>query len=142
MITLRHKCPIRQILLSITIIALWIIIGLILHLITSTMVTSSIGEERLPIDKLPEIWSLFHSTRLNAMRVGGSSQMNKHVMLAMKTGGICIYLKSLHLSFTWICLGHMSCTSRELMCYSHTVSHKKTPINPQNVKSIRKELWS
>jgi hypothetical protein len=72
-----------------------------------------IDKERPAIVNHTVIRSLFHSIKRSVKTVVGSFQMNKHVMHAMKTEGVCIYLRNLHLSFTWICPESMSGASRE-----------------------------
>jgi hypothetical protein len=66
----------------------------------STVATLLTGKERLPIDKLPEIWSLFHSIKPIVKLVDGLFLMNRHATDAMKIEDICICLRSLPLSST------------------------------------------
>jgi hypothetical protein len=74
--------------------------------------------ERPAIDSLSMIRSFCHSIRWSVKLPDGSFQMNKHVMHAIKTGDVCIYLTSLHLSFTWICPESMSGASRGFQLWS------------------------
>src|ERR1700692_966826 len=85
--------------------------------IVATLLT---GKGRLPIVSPFVMRSLFHSIKPIVKLADGSFLMNRHVTNAMKIEGVCICLRSLPLSSTWICSESMSGISREYQHWSHS----------------------